>query len=480
MRLGRHHRADTHDPIISPLPPPDTAPEIVKQQYYQNNYIALRNETKILTHGLPASLSMDAPLSATTSLERETSYGSRSSSRAHASFGASTQLQTPSLGDRSMLSPDAQIPLSANPFAAAAAATTSSSPFQDAGHHREAAGWKSVRQGQAAGAPGPTQAALLGLGGGSHFGPGVRAKVSEVLPHLVASIPLSGEEGETITVAEYGSLNTRSVNLMQAIISSFVDKAHADTPRREAGKSQDDSNYFPGLDEAGAASLRSILGVDASSDYPCRVNFSIIHEDSPQADFRPLSLMLDSNPESYLHPQWQASHEPPLHNAIFPSFVSRPFASRIAPPSTLHLGISLMDLHWSHTPRSPTVSLSTSAHAELAAFLTARAHEFRKGGVIVMAYIGRSEDSNVVLPIGPNPSCTASAHPTRIVPQHRLPPTMAVICRPTTWRSVACLHACLCCARSVHVPTRRPIVRPLLLPPMQLTQVHGPRTSGLR
>ncbi|CBQ70623.1 conserved hypothetical protein [Sporisorium reilianum SRZ2] len=405
MRLGRHHRADTHDSIIPPIPAsPVNAAEIEKQQYYQNNYIALRNEAKILTHGLPSSFNIDAPLSASTSAEPEPSLSGRSSTHAQASFSSSTQLQTPSLGDKAMLSPDAHHPLSGKPFAAAAAAaaaTTSSSPFHDAAHPTEAAGWKSIRQGMAAGAHGPTQAALLGLGGGSHFGPGVRAKVSEVLPYLVASIPISGEEGETITIAEYGSLNTRSVNLMQAIISSFVEKAHADTPRREAGKAEDASDYFPGLDAAGAASLRSILGVDASADDPCKVNFSIIHEDSPQADFRPLSQMLDSNPESYLHPQWQATHEPPLHNAIFPSFVSRPFASRIAPPSTLHLGISLMDLHWSHTPRSPTVSLSTSAHAELAAFLTARAHEFRKGGVMVMAYIARSEDSNVVLPDRP-------------------------------------------------------------------------------
>lgn len=396
MRLGRHHRADTHDPIIASPVPPVVAAEIERQQYYQNNYIALRNEAKILTHGLPNSFNIDAPLSASTSAGGEPSLGGHSSTNAQASFSGSTQLETPSLVDRAILSPDSQQLMSGNPFAPT---TSSSSPAQDAGHHNQAAGWKSIRQGVAAGAHGPTQAALLGLGGGSHFGPGVRAKVSEVLPYLVSSIPISGEEGETITIAEFGSLNTRSLNLMQPIISSFVDKAHADTPRREMGKSEDASDYFPGLD--GAASLQSILGVDASADYPCKVNFSVIHEDSPQADFRPLSQMLDNNPESYLHPQWQATHEPPLHNAIFPSFVARPFASRIAPPSTLHLGISLMDLHWSHTPRSPTVSLSTSAHAELAAFLTARAHEFRKGGVIVMAYIARSEDSSVVLPDRP-------------------------------------------------------------------------------
>ncbi|GAC97035.1 cytochrome P450 [Pseudozyma hubeiensis SY62] len=406
MRLGRHHRADTHDAILSSEPSPAVTAEIAKQQYYQNNYIALRNEAKILTHGLPSSFNMDAPLSAATSLDREPSLGGRSSTHAQASVSGSTQLQTPSLDDKAMLSPDAHYLPSGHPFAAA---TASSSPFHHPAHHAEAAGWKSIRQGRAANAHGPTQAALLGLGGGSHFGPGVRAKVSEVLPHLVSSIPLSGEEGETITIAEYGSLNTRSVNLMQAIISFFVDKAHANTPRREAGKSQDASDYFPGLDAAGAASLRSILGVDAAVDDPCKVNFSIIHEDSPQADFRPLSQMLDTNPDSYLHPQWQATHEPPLHNAIFPSFVSRPFASRIAPPSTLHLGISLMDLHWSHTPRSSTVSLSTSAHAELAAFLTARAHEFRTGGVIVMAYIARSEDSNVVLPDRPKSTVNTTA-----------------------------------------------------------------------
>ncbi|PWZ03199.1 hypothetical protein BCV70DRAFT_209601 [Testicularia cyperi] len=412
QRVGRHHRADTHDPILA-NPRPTTKAELEKQQYYQNNYIAFRNETKITTHGLPLTHGHDAPLSATTSVDRSSSLGERSSTHAHASFGASfggsTQPETPSIGDKAMLSPDPHILPPASPFGVLGSSALHHDGHLNGGQYQQS-GWKqqSLQRGNAfaAAGHGPTQQALLGLGGGSHFGPGVRAKVSEVLPYLVSSVPLFGEEGETVTIAEYGSLNTRSINLMQPIISSFVDKAHADTPRRENGRGDTD-DYFSGLDEA--ASLRSILGVDAGADWPCKVNFSVIHEDSSQADFRPLSQMLDTVSESYLNPQWQATHEPSLQNVIFPSFVARPFASRIAPPSTIHLGLSLMDLHWSHTPRNPAVSLSTSAHAELTAFLTARAHEFRKGGVFVMAYIARSEDSGVVLPDRPKSTVYASS-----------------------------------------------------------------------
>lgn len=381
VRGTRHQRADTHDHILSTT---STTAELEKQQYIQNNYIALRNDPKIVTANLPTVHPTDEPPSASVSLGRNSSIGGQSSTSAHI---GSTTSATPSLGDKPTMSPDSQLN---HPFAFVG---------RETGTQAERASWKSAQKRRLGNMNGPTQAALLGLGGGSHFGPGVRAKVSQVLPYLVSSVPLSSLSGETVTIAEYGSLNTRAMNLMQPIISSFVDKAHTEATKPTEAEDHDDVGDAQALDAT--TSLLNLLGVNSTSEEPCMINFSVIHEDSPQADFRPLSQILDSSSESYLNPQWQASHQPSLQNLVFPRFVARPFASRIAPPSSVHLGISLMDLHWSHTPRNSAVSLSTSAHAELTAFLTARAHEFRKDGVLVMAFIARAEDNNMVLPDRP-------------------------------------------------------------------------------
>jgi len=199
---------------------------------------------------------------------------------------------------------------------------------------------------------------LLGMGGGGHFGPGVRAKIAQMLDDLIEQVPVHSPEGaETVQLVEYGCLNSRSSQLMQPIISAFVDKQ-----------------------------ARVVLEQES------QLSFQITHEDSSSADFRPLTQLLDHYSESYLDPQWQNSHSPSLANTVFSSFAARPFASRIAPPNTFHAGISLMDLHWIHTPISATVSPALTAQAELTTFLSARGSEFRKGGLFIMAYIARSEE----------------------------------------------------------------------------------------
>ncbi|KAN0059716.1 hypothetical protein ACQY0O_008288 [Thecaphora frezii] len=406
-RQIRHHRADTHDPIISHAHSQLLLQqEREKQQHQQNNYIARRSSPAINTQNLPTGYMLDMPLSAETSLDRNSSL---CSSRARASISSSTYPETPSLGERALLSPDAHLHADgSNPL------------FQHASGARPGHGHPNkVRlqpNDQAIGgsaAQGPANAALMGLGAGGHFAPGVRAKVAEVLPRLIAGIPLTGDEGETVTIAEYGCLNTRSMQLMQPIISCFAEKAHSNqSAKAPQGASPDEGGYF-GTGELQVPSTRTALGSGSQNDAPCRIHFSIVHEDSPQADFRPVSQTLNTSSDSYLDPHWQATHEPSLQNAIFQSFVSRPFASRIVPPSTVHLGISLMDLHWSHTPRNPAVSQATSAHAELTAFLTARAHEVRKGGVFLMAYIARSEEGSKA-PLLERPRSTISCVDSRL------------------------------------------------------------------
>lgn len=198
----------------------------------------------------------------------------------------------------------------------------------------------------------------------AQFAHGVRAKLAEVLPALIYAIPVN--PNDSIHIAEFGCLNSRSVFLCQVAIELFLRRVY---PQRHAGN----------------AALTCLADMESSG-----VNFVTIHEDSLNADFRTFVRMLNTAPESHLNPLWQSSRSPSLHNSVFPLYAARPFGSRIVPPSTLHLGFSLMDLHWTHTPNTMDVSLATTAHAELHLFLTARANEFRKGGVFIVAFISRS------------------------------------------------------------------------------------------
>lgn len=217
------------------------------------------------------------------------------------------------------------------------------------------------------------------LGSGSQnnqFGPGVRAKLSTVLPELIETIPIGSTP--TIFLTEYGCMHSRAVNLFKNIIECFVSRIM----EKKRGDSTNQQNQRLELDRASRSGF-----AEETAD---TVNFMVIHEDSEQSDLRSFQQMLDSHPDSYLNPLWQSSHNPSLQNAIFSTFVMCPFGSRIVPPDSLHLGFSLMDLHWTHTPAN-NVSIASMAHAELTMSLNARAREFRRGGIYMMAFIARSE-----------------------------------------------------------------------------------------
>lgn len=233
---------------------------------------------------------------------------------------------------------------------------------------------------------------LMGIGEVGHFGPGVRAKVSEVIEAFIGTIPLSGMAGETVNMMEYGALNSRSGSLLRPAISSLAKRAMAkeENGEEEGSKDNFDQSYFQGRQHRTAFQEPNSL-----------INFCVTHEDAPSTDFRAMTQMLETHRDSYLNAHWQAKHSPCLTNTVFPSFAARPFASRLAPPNTMHLGISLMDMHWTHTPNNVHVSRATTAQAELTAFLNSRSNEFKKDGLLFMAYIARS-DEPIRPSLGPN------------------------------------------------------------------------------
>lgn len=306
-----------------------------------------------------------------------------SMSEAVASGRDSTHLDTPSIDHKAMISPGASA-TSHLRNSYIARGDLDASPNASGVHAKHSAdsgglGTKLTGASKSRDDTPVANNALTAPSGGGHFGPGVRAKVLEVIDQLIDLVPITGEEGETINIVEYGCLNSRSTALLQPMVSAFARRAHLRDRRRPS--------------EEGP--IPKFAGRAFSERQSTKLNFSITHEDGPTADFRSLMQLLETHSDSYLDPNWQSVHEPTLTNSIFNSFVARPFGCRIAPPNTMHLGFSLMDLQWSHTPTNSSVSPATMAQAELSTFLMARANEFKKGSVFIMAYIARSEDDNV-------------------------------------------------------------------------------------
>lgn len=142
-----------------------------------------------------------------------------------------------------------------------------------------------------------------------------------------------------------------------------------------------------------------------------RPNFTIVHSDTPGSDFRPLMRQMD-NPASescYVSPLAMSSD-------VFPSFVARPFGAQICPAASVDIGFSLMDLHTRRTESATIGSSSspasiaaaaTAAHMDLSAFLRARAAEFKKDGLLILAYIQRADDPDMALAFAPGSALAA-------------------------------------------------------------------------
>lgn len=208
----------------------------------------------------------------------------------------------------------------------------------------------------------------------THFGQEVWSKVVLVLPELVRRIPL-GVDRSTVYLAEFGSINACSIPLLRPIVREFV--RHMEAP------------VFPPQDAfalPGASSPHD----DVTPPFDV-VNLVVVDERTRQRDMDSFAQW-GTRYESGMYAESEGTSEL-LSHAIFSSFVSRPFGSRIAPQRTLHFGLSLMDLHWPHASHPMQLSSEAKAQAELTMFLSARAREFRKGGVFVMAFIARSEPS---------------------------------------------------------------------------------------
>ncbi|SCZ90438.1 BZ3500_MvSof-1268-A1-R1_Chr9g10833 [Microbotryum saponariae] len=206
---------------------------------------------------------------------------------------------------------------------------------------------------------------LMAGSGGGHFGPATRELLAAAISQAIDRVPLSAED-EVVHMVEYGAMNSRSASLFPAVISNLA--IRHELLRKEKG-----------LDVGGEDDAEAL-------------SFQITHADRLEADFRPLAKLLETSSDSYLNANWLTEHRPSLENQVFSSFVTRPFGSKVMPRKSVTFGFSAMALHWLSTDRKYRMAPASIAHGELMAFLSARATEFKTGGLLALAYIARSED----------------------------------------------------------------------------------------
>ena len=165
---------------------------------------------------------------------------------------------------------------------------------------------------------------------------------------------LNDVKNETISIVEYGSLNSLSASLVKPVISTLMQRSELS---------------------------QEFLAFSSSSS---SLSWTVTHSDNSGTDFRPIMRQID-NPysnSSYLN----------IAPNIFNSYVARPFAAQIVPPRSANVGFSLMDLHIRRTSLSAGLSSAAAAHKELHDFLNIRAIEFQKDGLFVLAFIQKGED----------------------------------------------------------------------------------------
>ncbi|BGP00017.1 GPCR, family 3, metabotropic glutamate receptor 5 [Rhodotorula toruloides] len=203
---------------------------------------------------------------------------------------------------------------------------------------------------------------LMGNAAAGGFATSTKEHLAGMLEEFVGMVPL-GEGEETLHIVEYGALNSRSAGLVPPVIAHFANRE-----------------------------LHSNTSVASSGDPDELLNFQVTHVDKPTADFRCLTEALDTRPDSYLRKQVDLS-DVDLDGRVFSTFAARPSGVKVLPKKTVSVGFSAMSLHWPATDRKFRVAPATLAHGELMAFLSARASEFKPGGLLTLAYIARSEEA---------------------------------------------------------------------------------------
>ncbi|GAA5851118.1 hypothetical protein JCM9279_000330 [Rhodotorula babjevae] len=200
---------------------------------------------------------------------------------------------------------------------------------------------------------------LMGNAAAGTYAARTKDALADLLAEHVGGVPLDEAE-ETVHVVEYGALNSRSCALVSPTVEHFAERE--------------------------AARIEALTTVDPDD----LLSFQVTHADKPDADFRCLSAYLDADPDSYLR---KSRADLGLDGRVFSTFAARPSGVKVLPKKSVSVGFSAMSLHWPSTDRKYRVAPATLAHGELMAFLSARASEFKPGGLLTLAYIARSEEA---------------------------------------------------------------------------------------
>ncbi|KAL7009487.1 hypothetical protein EMMF5_001118 [Cystobasidiomycetes sp. EMM_F5] len=202
---------------------------------------------------------------------------------------------------------------------------------------------------------------LMGSCGNGFFGRAVRSKVADILDVLIPDCTPALQE-DIVNIVEYDYSNSSSPQLIHDIIQRIAEVRLHDT---------------------------------GSEDPQSLPSYCVTHADEPSTDFRPMATAL-SNPSCERNYTAAAPQ-------VFSSFAGRHYGGQIAPPSSVSLGYSLMDMHFRRMSTFGGVTATVAANEDMRNFLDARAKEFKQDGVLVLAFISKKDDDDT-LTLTPSPS----------------------------------------------------------------------------
>ncbi|GAA97350.1 hypothetical protein E5Q_04028 [Mixia osmundae IAM 14324] len=190
---------------------------------------------------------------------------------------------------------------------------------------------------------------------GSYFATATTDKVCEMIDNVL-TLPVIAQAEDCIVrkphyqIVEYGSARTSSWGLASFVVQK-INKA---------------------LDK---------------NDQP---SYSVVHADCSREALISTAQRVCSANDSYLSPAWLHSQVPNLTGRIFQSFVTSEWGTTVVPESSVHVGLSILDLEWSHTNHYCSQP-ATRAFNELTGFLELRATEFIKDGMLFVCFVQRSD-----------------------------------------------------------------------------------------
>jgi hypothetical protein len=189
--------------------------------------------------------------------------------------------------------------------------------------------------------------------GSSAFAPGLRARVVETLERVSARLDWKSGGGEGVV----------SIGLSNALALSDPTCFHIADNLANLAISCSSVEYSATQGASKELVCPIIARINARQAGSEAIQFSVYHQ-SPQEDLRQHTASLYAE-GSYLSPAFLDGQHATLKDRVFSYSVAKAFGAVMAPPRTVHVGFSVLDLQWLYVMGVSWACLAERYHADI-------------------------------------------------------------------------------------------------------------------